>query len=129
MATKMLVVKIVLIAGPYGDFNSSEQIQLNIDHAAKYAEALAKRRIGFICPHLNSAHFNVRTPEVPREFWLSMYLQLVTVSDAVLAIPGWQQSAGANAEVTAATMWRKPVFEPENPDDMDELVSWVHGCG
>lgn len=119
-------MKIVLIAGPYGDFNSAEKIQQNIDHAAKYAEALAKRRIGFVCPHLNSAHFNVRTPEVPREFWLSMYLQLVRVCDGVLAIPGWQQSAGAYAEVTAATLYRKPVFQPAHVDDMDPLVAWYN---
>lgn len=120
-------MKIVLIAGPYGDFNSAEKIQQNIDHAARYAEELAKRHIGFICPHLNSAHFNIRTPEVPREFWLQMYLQLVHCVDGVLAIPGWQQSEGARSEVQAATLLRKEVFEPAHLDDpeLDNLALWA----
>lgn len=97
---------VVYIAGPYRA-NGSTGPGVNIERAR--GAALRVWRAGglAICPHLNSADFDVLAPDVPDDAYLELGLHLVACSDLVWRIPG--DSAGADAEVAHARTAGVPV--------------------
>jgi hypothetical protein len=109
-------VKIVFIAGAYTASSETTTIE-HISTAEKYAKSLAKNEIGFVCPHTNSGYMH---DLAPREFWYKMYLELLVCCDAVLALPNWQKSVGATAEVAKARREHIKVFE-----SLPELIKWA----
>ena len=116
------VVKLVYIAGPYSgpDYLA---IDRNIAAAREAAAWLAEHGIGFFCPHLNSAHFEVVTPRVEPEFWYALDLRLLEACDALLFLEGWQQSKGAKGELDFAAARIMPVFF--YPLYREELLRWA----
>ena len=106
-------MKIVYIAGPYGDSGGYLAIERNIARAREAAVFLAERGIGFFCPHLNSAHFECII-EQPTEFWYEMDLRLLDACDAILMVEGWQNSNGARAELERAQRLGLPVLHIEH---------------
>jgi len=107
-------MKIVYIAGPYmgktHDSYSYHEIERNIGAAREAAAALVREGYGFFCPHLNSAHFEVITPEVEADFWRDMDLCLLKAADAVLMLPRWESSRGAGAERIAGLDALLPIY-------------------
>lgn len=118
-------MKIVFIAGPY-NAQTREGIEANIVNAWEYAVELARRGIGFLCPHLNSIHFHDEVKNQPESFWYKMYLRMLLDCDAVLAMPAWGTSSGARDEVELAERFDIPRFFPASPYDLDALSSWYH---
>jgi hypothetical protein len=114
-------MKLVYLAAPYSG-PDLQTIGNNVNRARKYALQLAERRIAFISPTNMTAHFELllgRLRDPGYEWWLEMTIELLKRSDAVLAIPGWQESNGARREVQYAREHGMPVFE-----DLAELEEW-----
>ena len=116
-------MKIVYIAGPYGDAGGYMAIDRNIDRARDAAAWLAAHGVGFLCPHMNTAHFEAILPHVPVEFWYEMDLRLMPVCDALLVLEGWEDSKGTQAEMTAWSTTGKPMFYEGIDNDM--LMDWA----
>lgn len=120
-------MKIVYIAGPYSDKDGYLAIDRNIALAREAAAWLASNGIGFVCPHLNSAHFEAIVPEVPVDFWYEMDLRILKSCDAMLMLPFSDYSTGAIRErYDFETMERGPVFEWDE-DFPTDLLAWARG--
>ncbi len=113
--------KLVYIAGPYTAPHWS-QVEINIERAREAAAWLATHRVPFICPHLNSAHFDDIVPAVEYDYWSRMYLEILKRCDAVLTLEGWQRSHGATLEIACANEHDIPVFH-----DRRKLLRWHRG--
>ena len=118
-------MKIVYIAGPYmgktHDSYAYHEIERNIAAAREAAAALIREGYGFFCPHLNSAHFEVITPEVEADFWRDKDMRFLEVADAMLLLEGWEHSQGAKRERIAGLDSGIPVYYsvPELVADME----------
>lgn len=121
-------LKIVYIAGPYGDKDGYLAIDRNIAQAREAAAWLAARGIGFICPHLNSAHFEAIVPVQGVEFWYAMDLRLMEVADAILLLSGWEKSTGTRREIAHFTELAKgPQFfwDEDEPEERARMIAWA----
>lgn len=107
----------VYIAGPYSATTYAE-VDTHIVSARMWAAALATHNIPFVCPHLNSAHFEVITPRVTQKQWLRMYLSILKCASAILLLPGWRSSSGTMAEMRSVDIPRFKTTE------VDKLVAW-----
>ncbi len=107
----------VYIAGPYIAQTYAE-VDAHIVTARMWASALATHRIPFVCPHLNSAHFEVITPMVTQQEWLGMYLEILKYASAVLLLPGWRKSTGTMAEIASTKIPKFTTLE------INKLVAW-----
>lgn len=101
-------MKIVFIAGPYGDKSASYlTVERNIANARFAAATLVNLGYGYFCPHMNSAHFEHIAPDVPVEFWLEMGKEIMRCCDAVLVLA---DSPGTEEDMQAAVDAGLPVF-------------------
>lgn len=101
-------MKVCYISGPYRA-NTTFRVQKNIRAAMELA--LNYWRLGYavICPHGNSAYMD---GELPDQAWLDGDLELVRRSDVIVMMRGWEESAGATAELEAAvTLGKEIVYE------------------
>jgi len=103
------LVPIVYIAGPY-TADSYRGVDFNIEIARKAAVFLARHRIAYICPHLNSAHFDTALPTIPYSYWTNMYLELLRRCDAILLVGYWRNSKGTQVEIAEAERCGIPVL-------------------
>lgn len=119
-------MKIIFIAGPYTGDGTFESIERNIREAEKYQIALANKEIGFFCAHNHTEHFSSKKgATAPEDFYYELDLQfLKRLADAVLAMPGWEQSWGAKREIEWAQKNNLPIFFPKSPDDIQDIVEW-----
>jgi len=107
-------MKYVYIAGKYTgtshDFRSYFEIERHITDALEAARTLAELGYGFFCPHQHSAHFEVIAPSVLPAYWYELDNHFLLACDAILMLPGWEQSKGATAERNLALDRGIPVF-------------------
>lgn len=99
-------MKIAYIAGPFRASNYYEQ-ELNVRDAESVALELWRMGFAVICPHANTRFFQGAAPD--RTF-LDGDLELIRVSDCVVMIKSWYNSAGAREEYAHARRLSKPVF-------------------
>ena len=78
--------------------------------AVEVAAELARLGYGFFNPHQHSAHFEVITPEVGPDFWYTLDFHFLRYCDALLLLPGWQESKGAVMERDLAESLGMPVY-------------------
>lgn len=97
---------LVYVAGPYRSDTEWGVIQ-NIRNAEFWALELWTLGIPAICPHKNTAGFGGACDDT---VWLAGDLEMMRRCDAVYAIPGWEDSAGATAEVIEAHAINLPVL-------------------
>ena len=107
---------VVYVGGPY-----SAPDQWAVESNVRKAEALALAvwRLGAvpICPHTMTRFYD---GTLPRATWLQGDLELLHRSDALVLVPGWEESAGTRAEIDAAARLGLPIFE-----NLDTLVRWL----
>lgn len=118
-------MKIIFIAGPYFGNGDRSMIHDNIRHAEKYQIALANAGLGFFCPHNHTEHFEAKASADENFYRQLDMIFLRKTADAVLAIPGWETSSGSRAEIEYAKKIGLPVFFPESPDDLYEVMAWA----
>jgi hypothetical protein len=107
---------IVYIAGPYRGTNDC-QMHKNIMVAREAAISVWQMGAVAICPQLNTAFFG---GVVPEEKFIQGYLEVVRRCDAVLLLPDWILSEGAQLERAEALGCDVPVF-----CDTKALRSWL----
>ena len=101
-------MKVVYRAGPYGGKNFAE-IEQHIVTAEVYAVKLWNLGYGVFCPHLNTAHFEVKA-KAPESAYKEFDLRMLEACDAVFVLPGWMDSAGTKAEMARAREIGLPVI-------------------
>jgi hypothetical protein len=101
---------LVYVAGPYRG-----EVERNIQQAREIAIELWEAGHVALCPHLNTAHFEIDC-NVPDEAYLKGDLLILFRCDAVVASPDWSNSAGARKEIELAMRVGIPVYYyPEIP--------------
>lgn len=104
---------LIYLSGPYS--GSSDQISANITAARDVAIAVWEAGHTALCPHLNTAHFEVDC-RATYEDYIAGDLDLLSRCDAILMIPNWEASKGAGIEKAYAEAHGIPVhFWPEIP--------------
>lgn len=117
-------MKIIFIAGPYFSDGDPQKIEENIRNAEKFQIALANQRIGFFCSHNHTEHFEQKA-KATEEFYKEMdMLILQRAADAIMAIPGWENSPGARKEVDWAKENNLKIFFPKSVSDLNEIIKW-----
>ena len=118
-------MKVVYVAGPYmgetHDGKSFFQIHTNIMVAREWAKKVFALGAFAFCPHLNCFHMELDT-DFSADWWRKADLEILERCDAVLLIPGWENSRGSVMEKTFAQDNSIPVFYTEN-----ELREWLQG--
>jgi hypothetical protein len=105
---------IVYIAGPYAA-NESGSIDDHIALARDAALKVWEAGHFAMCPHLNTSHFE-EDSELTNKDYVDRDLWMVARCDAIVMLPGWQESRGATRERDYATVQDIPVyFFPDIP--------------
>lgn len=110
-------MKLLYIAGPYRS-ETPEGIKANITMAQHVGARAADRGWTPMVPHNMSAGLEL----LGDEFWLDATMELLKRCDAVLLVPGYQESAGTMAEIEEAVSRGMSIFEMH---DLPEFSSWV----
>lgn len=97
---------VVYIAGPYRA-KTEREVMLNIRRAESIALAVWQAGMVALCPHMNTAFFGGACDDAT---WLAGDLELLRRCDAVLLVPGWEESSGTIAEIEFARQHGIPVF-------------------
>lgn len=96
---------LLYVAGPYrGD------VRRNIARAGLIAARLWELGHTVICPHLNTAHFELLTT-VSNDQYVERDLEIVRRVDGLVMVPGWQESEGARSERKLASWMGKFIWE------------------
>ena len=100
---------------PKGD----QTLRGNIDNAKKIALELWGKGYTVFCPAANTdlpseaAH----ALEKPAKFWLDADLEILAKCDALVLIPGWQDSEGCRGELVFAYWKNMPIhIYPDLPE-------------
>jgi hypothetical protein len=101
--------RVIYIAGKYRDGRGEWWIRENIRRAEEAAGLVWQNGGVALCPHKNTAFFG-GLPGCTDDTWLAGDLELLRRCDAVWAIDGWLESAGAKAEVSFARENGIPVY-------------------
>lgn len=96
---------IIYTAGLYSKGNIDD----NIEVARKCAIDLWERGFTVICPHLNTAHFEVDC-KVGYEDYMRGDLEIIARCDAVVMLPNWELSEGAKQEKQFAISRDIPIY-------------------
>jgi hypothetical protein len=101
-------ISLVFIAGAYkgADFN---EVDKNIQLAEQYSIEMWNRGYKVFCAHLNTSHFEVKA-RADESAYKEFDLRILECCDAVFALPNWEASVGAKAEIKKAQQLGKPVF-------------------
>lgn len=102
---------LLYVAGPYGG-----DIDRNIAQAREIAIALWERGHAAICPHLNTAHFEIDC-RADYEDYLAGDFNMISRVDGLVMTPDWESSPGAKREKTYAESLGMGVWIwPDIPD-------------
>jgi hypothetical protein len=110
MKTKNRIPR-VYIAGKFRGKTNAE-IQRNIDTAAAFQAPIAQAGAFPVCVH---AMEGLRMHDLQQDnhgaFWLEATMDELHTCDAVVLVPGWQESVGSYNEAAEALRLGMPVFE------------------
>jgi nucleoside 2-deoxyribosyltransferase len=100
---------LIYVAGPYS--GTPEEIERNVESAAKIAAELWRIGHAVICPHTNSHLVSKLAPDITYEQWIRGDINMLARCDAIVMLPNWQQSRGAVAEFAYAQQIKMPIYE------------------
>lgn len=100
--------EILFVAGAYMNSDPKE-IECNIQLAEKYSIELWNLGYKVFCPHLNTAHFEVKA-NADEKTYKEFDMRMLQSCDAIFALPNWEESKGAKAEIEEAKRLGKRVF-------------------
>lgn len=100
---------ILYLAGKY-----SGDVKKNVEDAQKIAAKLWDMGFAVICPHTNSAYFEEVCQVAQYDSFVKGYMEILSVCDAMVLLPGWETSTGANMEKRYADKYGIEVFEYPN---------------
>lgn len=121
--------KLIYLAGPYRA-PTVWGVRQNIDKAEKYALEFWRRGVPVISPHKNTALFDGAAPD---NVWLEGDLIMLVRCDALVLLPGWEDSSGTKAERERAEAVHMPVFAIEEgvrsttASQIDRIVEALRG--
>lgn len=101
-------MKKAYIAGPYRSRFGLIGIIKNIIKARRVAVYMWKQGYMAVCPHSNSALMEFKG--VSEKFILTGCLELLTLCDLLVLVPGWETSSGTLAEIREALRHQIPVY-------------------
>lgn len=102
-------MKVIYIAGSYRDKRGEWFVRQNIRKAEEYALAIWKLGAVALCPHKNTAGFGGAI-DSDENVWLVGDLELISRCDALLIVPGWEDSEGTKVEIEFAREHGMPIF-------------------
>ena len=94
------------------------QVFKNISAGQKMAVRLLSYGFAVYCPFLDY-QFAILEPGFPKELFQKNSMEWVRVSDAVILLPGWEDSGGTLWEIVIAEKHGVCVFE-----DFNDLLRW-----
>jgi len=109
-------MKIIYVAGAYRA-DSENGVFENIVAARAVAQKLWHKGWAVICPHMNTAFMGSNKHDT---IFLDGDLEILSRCDAILMLPGWHESIGANMEYDLARLRNLIVYYDiaEVPDEM-----------
>ena len=101
-----MTMKVVYIAGPYRG-RTPWDVETNIRKAE--AIGLEVARMGFmpLIPHTMTRFFD---KQCTSHFWIEGTLELLARCDAMIVLPGWENSDGTKGEIALAEKRNIPYF-------------------
>lgn len=124
-------MRLLYLSGPYSG-PTPYHVAANIEMAGEIAVKLWNDGFYVLTPHLNTAGFEYLST-APYEQFIDGDLRMIDGVDAVVMLPGWTSSRGANIERDYALEKGIPVYEyPDLPDlappsILAEATRLVHG--
>ncbi len=109
-------MRVIYTAGPYRSPQGVWGMTQNIARATVIARELWLAGWAVICPHANTAHMDGTDTD---HVFLDGDLEILRRCDAVVMLPGWEQSAGSRGERELAVSLGLPIYEW--PRDAEEL--------
>ena len=108
---------LVYLAGPIRP-KGDQTLESNINNAKSIALELWKKGYTVISPHANSdLPITLADKEVEALRWLNGDLDIIARCDAVVVLPGWEESAGTKGEIEFAKERNIPVtYYPDLPE-------------
>jgi hypothetical protein len=106
-------------AGPYSSLDGAWGTCRNIERAREVAIQLWQANHAVICPHSNTAHMD---GPVSYHAFLAGDFLMISRCDAVVMLPGWEESAGACAEKAYAEVHGIRVFLWDDTHDRNFLL-------
>jgi len=101
-----MINKLIYLAGPYRA-PTVWGIRQNIRKAEKYALEFWRRGVPVLSPHKNTALFDGAADD---RVWLEGDLIMLMRCDALVLLPGWEESSGTQVEKDKAEAEGMPVF-------------------
>ena len=118
-------MKVIYIAGKYSgkthDGTAYAEISRNILTARECAIKIWQAGAAALCPHLNTAHFEIDC-STDAEMYYKGDLELLARCDAMYLLPNWNTSTGAVKEKLCADNIMLPVFYP---DELPKLIALI----
>ena len=108
---------LVYLAGPIRP-KGDQTLESNINNAKSIALELWKKGYTVISPHANSdLPITLADKEVEALRWLNGDLDIIARCDAVVVLPGWEESAGTKGEIEFAKERNIPItYYPDLPE-------------
>jgi hypothetical protein len=100
-------MKVIYICGPYRDTRGEYFVKCNIDNAERAALFVWSNGGVALCPHKNTSFLGGACPD---EVWLKGDIELLSRCDGLYAVPGFNKSKGAMAEIEFAKKNNIPIF-------------------
>jgi hypothetical protein len=121
-------MKIIFIAGPVRGDGTLDAKKKNIENARIIIrELFIANNIPYYSPHLNIDQEVVALGREYDSFSWDVNAEILKRSDALAALPGWEQSAGTKQEIENAQKSGKPVFYL--PQDFEKIKPWLENQG